>query len=502
MASSLCVSCAQLPIKERSLVVKKMRCPECKTEVGATSYGATFRIQLIQRSRFMLSPTFVTSAAIGAGLFSFVMLLVGMGLWTGEKVVPPNRPADPPAPNLLTCVPEVDVFDRFPQKIQPEAAKQRLNTLIANIKRENGNGANKDAFLLAQMDRRAELRGMPFIMGDACRLSMAKAQAFQTSVQLVRNAQDMDSRSFRGAQKHDEEHVEFWNNLSGKGQGIDSDSNIAALTQMLAPERMSLRAGLVQKLSQSLHPDATRALARAAVFDVDATVREAAIKALKGRPEKESAEVLMHGIRYPLPIVAKRSAQVMLALDRKDLLPQLAAFLNEPVPGDPEEKVVEEKKVCVVREVVRINHHRNCLLCHPPGADNPNNAPAQSQQVLALIPIPGTPFPSSPSEGYGNPQSFGEPTVRADTTYLRQDFSVMMPVENAAPWPEMQRFDFLVRSRVVEGNELAALQQKVQARPADFRSENHAAAVRVLEGLTGQQNVANAADWMRVIRDE
>ena len=90
--------------------------------------------------------------------------------------------------------------------------------------------------------------------------------------------------------------------------------------------------------------------------------------------------------------------------------------------------------------------------------------------------------------------------VRADTTYLRQDFSVMMPVENAAPWPEMQRFDFLVRTRVVEGKELAGLQERVQARPADFLSVNHKAAIEVLKELTGQRDVApNQAAWRKAV---
>ena len=37
--------------------------------------------------------------------------------------------------------------------------------------------------------------------------------------------------------------------------------------------------------------------------------------------------------------------------------------------------------------------------------------------------------------------------VRADVTYLRQDFSVMQSVENPGKWPALQRFDFLVRIR-------------------------------------------------------
>jgi hypothetical protein len=247
---------------------------------------------------------------------------------------------------------------------------------------------------------------------------------------------------------------------------------------------------MVQRLAHSNSTDATKTIAKAAIFDVSSETRLAAIKALKNRKPAEYTEVLMHGMRYPLAVVASRTAQAIIVLDRKDLLPQLAEMLDEPAPGDPQ---VVEGKHCV-REVVRINHHRNCLLCHPPsGTGQPNEVPG-------VIPIPGESFPSSPSEAYGNARSMNEPMVRADTTYLRQDFSVRMPVENASPWPEQQRFDFLVRTRVLEDRELAALQQKVQARPAGFQSENQKAAVRVLRELTGQENVASTkAAWQRVL---
>jgi hypothetical protein len=193
-------------------------------------------------------------------------------------------------------------------------------------------------------------------------------------------------------------------------------------------------------------------------------------------------------------MVAKRSAQAMIMLDRKDLLPQLAVMLDEPAPGDPFETTLHNEKVHAVREVVKINHHRNCLLCHPPSQTG------QENEVPGVIPIPGSSFPTSPKEAYGRARNTGEPMVRADTTYLRQDFSLMIPVENAAPWPELQRFDFLVRTRPVEGKELAALQAKVQSRAADFRSENQKAILRVLTELSGQQNVApTAAAWQRVI---
>lgn len=269
--------------------------------------------------------------------------------------------------------------------------------------------------------------------------------------------------------------------------GIDTDHGVAALTQILGPESKTMRFSLVERLKMSNRPEATLAIARAAVFDASGDVRLAAIKALKDRNNNEDVaitnEILMQGIRYPLPVIAGRARDVMLALERKELLPQLVAFLGEPAPGDPEDRDQPQQE-CVVREVVKINHHRNCLLCHPPSQTG------QTHEVPGVIPIPGTPFPSSPREAYGAAQSSGEPMIRADTTYLRQDFSVLMPVANAAPWPEMQRFDFLVRARVVEGDELAALRERVQARGADWMSANHKAAIDVLQELTGQRDVA------------
>jgi hypothetical protein len=60
-------------------------------------------------------------------------------------------------------------------------------------------------------------------------------------------------------------------------------------------------------------------------------------------------------------------------------------------------------------------------------------------------PIPGSPL--SPQYYANRSRSVDDLFVRAAVTYLRQDFSVVLPVAKAAPWPEEQRFDFLVRTR-------------------------------------------------------
>jgi hypothetical protein len=485
--ATYCLSCASLPAKNRPLAVKTSRCPECKTELGVTSYGATFRIPPTKRQWF-LSPALYGGMMLGAGLFAFIIVLTGLGLWSSEKMIPLTPRVEAP-PTDLKRIPEVAVADGFKPNVRPEDAKLKIRQLIEDMRQKNS-GADKDAFVQFRMKQRPELRGLPFVMGDACRLDMAKAQSFQSSVQAVRDGMELDFRT-----GHQKEQSPFWDNYMAQtqGQGIDTEHGIAALSQILGPQRKSLRTEFMHKLKLSNRPEATRAIARAAIFDAESDVRNAALKALKDRPQSEYTDVLMHGIRYPLAIVAKRSAQALILLDRKDLLPQLAEVLDEPAPGDPETRGDDVVKVAFVREVVRINHHRNCLLCHPPSQTG------STEEVPGVIPIPGSPFPTSPREAYGSAKSTGEPMVRADTTYLRQDFSVMMPVENAAPWPEMQRFDFLVRSRELDAKELKALEAKVQARPAGYLSENHRAALLVLQKLTGQDAAPNTAAWQRVL---
>jgi hypothetical protein len=483
--ATLCVACAQLPTKDRSLAVKTQQCPECKATCGVTSYGAAFRVQAARRS-LCLSPLFLTGATAGGCLFTFVLGLVGLGMWSHDAIVTPRPAVSTKVPHEFARVAEVAVDDPI-AATNPHQAKQRIADLVNRIKEDNK--VKQDNFLIARMQERKELRGMPFVMGGACRTDQGRATLFQAAVEAVRHGMDQDVAR---ATASPDESAPFWSTFQSQPNngGVNTPAGVAALTQILGPERSALRTSMVTRLSNSNEETATRTIAKAAVFDASPEVRLAAIKALKRRPVEQYTDILMHGVRYPLAAVTKQAAQAIIALDRKDLVPQLVNFLGEAAPGDPE---AVEDKICL-REVVRINHHRNCLLCHPPaGTGEPNEVPG-------VIPIPGESFPSSPSQAYGSAQFSGDPMVRADTTYLRQDFSVRMPVENAAPWPEMQRFDFLVRTRVVEGKELAALQQRIAERPAGVRSENHLAAARALQELTGHDNVpATKEAWQRVL---
>src|SRR5262249_36635694 len=150
----------------------------------------------------------------------------------------------------------------------------------------------------------------------------------------------------------------------------------------------------------------------------------------------------------------------IVKLKQMDLAPELVAMLERPDPRAPRVEEKDGKKVTVVHEMVRINHLRNCLLCHSPAKASATPNAGESVELEGLgrsglvangltapVPLPNQPLPTpTPHGGYGH---FTVPDTQLafDVTYLRQDFSVKLPVANAQPWPEMQRFDFLVRTR-------------------------------------------------------
>src|SRR5215470_11810912 len=67
--SRLCVACSSLPIKDRDVAVRVRRCPECRTEVGVTSYGTQFRAAPAERRRVLGRPALVAGFA-GAAVVS------------------------------------------------------------------------------------------------------------------------------------------------------------------------------------------------------------------------------------------------------------------------------------------------------------------------------------------------------------------------------------------------------------------------------------------------
>jgi hypothetical protein len=86
-----------------------------------------------------------------------------------------------------------------------------------------------------------------------------------------------------------------------------------------------------------------------------------------------------------------------------------------------------------------------------------------------------------------------------DVTYLRQDFSVLLPVADAGPWPEMQRFDFLVRERPLTLDEAAVFAVELAPRGRGVLSPYRRAALAALRELTGKDTAPTAAAWRELL---
>lgn len=384
-------------------------------------------------------------------------------------------------------------------KAQEEAMEKTALT-IARINHLNQKGA--DHFLKVLLERRTDLKGLPVVMGDACRQSKERGQTFLQEVTLVRAAM----------QRREAVRGDFWEQYQKtrdelplkEERGVRADQvqdRVAALMQILAPEDSGVRLRLVHYLVGIEHKEATRALARLAIFSFEEDVRRAAREALRKRSAEDWGDLLLIGLRYPWPAVAANAGEAIVHLGRRDLVAQLVAALDEPDPRAPAEREVNGRKTLAVRELVRINHHRNCLLCHAPG-NTPdvelNRIGRSTKVVTGATPSPGQPFPP-PSQGY-DPSASPDVLVRADVTYLRQDFSLLMPVKDAAPWPERQRFDFLVRTRPVTTQDAAAYQQWTKQQGPGYLPPHKRAALSALRALTGRDAPeATAKAWRAVL---
>jgi len=287
-----------LPIKDREVATRIRRCPECKAELGVTSYGTRFRVTAAKRVQ-MLTPRMFLSACISATAVMVGAALLFVGMLSGNNpprekpmaVIQPvvmvnpepvpapfvdeidvapfeaapfeaaQKPQIPPVPPELLAIPEVALEDPVPRHVNPQKAIQDQRDLIGQIRRENA--AKQDGFLLAQMDRREELRGLPFIMGDDCKLGVARARELSRSVREVRTQLDLGFAAGPAVQR---KNGVFWKNTH-------HESRLAALAQILATEDAVLRREFAAHLFDTKNSAAGVLLARSAIFDPSDEVR-------------------------------------------------------------------------------------------------------------------------------------------------------------------------------------------------------------------------------------
>src|SRR5262249_5229231 len=122
------------------------------------------------------------------------------------------------------------------------------------------------------------------------------------------------------------------------------------------------------------------------------------------------------------------------------------------------------------------------LLCHAPSLSR------EQDIVRGAVPIPGRPLPPPVSTQYYDANT--GPFVRAEVTYLQQDFSVPQPVAKPDKWPAYQRYDYLVRERPVYSQDIAK---------AGASTGHTDAVLYALRELTGKDFGAKTVEWRKLV---
>lgn len=412
-----------------------------------------------------------------------------------------DLPSPPPPPRRRNLLSEDSLYEnlqRYAKEVDLETEKGTIAALLKEMKETEGVPAARRAKLrsraapaegprvkappseaavdespvFALLAKRPDLRGLPMRRGAECRVSRETAQKMEELADHIRRL----PRGKESLYPHEDLSV------ADKIAGALGEKTLSTAMQLLQIEAPVERRSLTKVLSDRSGRCSTALLARQALFDPSFDVREAAIKALKKRPANDYRQILLDGLRYPWAPVADHAAEALAELHDEDAVFDLVALLDEPDPCAPT-RCQDEK--WVVREVVRINHFRNCLLCHAPSSSSDDD-------LRGLIPIPGKRLSRvyyESQRGY---------FVRADVTYLRQDFSLMERVGEHGVWPQWQRFDYLVRTREMTRDELTAYAKTAPRADRSYYPQKDAVlfALRELTGLTAGEN---SADWYDVL---
>ena len=413
----------------------------------------------------------------------------------------PAQPVDMKQPAVAPAEPKPLPFKRIRPSPSADQLIRQLMT-VKEVELENLPGvsakrsmiehaqANKHAVLHPTppvLSRRADLVGLPLQMGADCHLGKESAKTLEVLSRKLRTylSEAANAKGGRaGAAIDDRVNVEqLHEKLIEDGNTVwGVPEAVPTLVQLLQAEDKPVRLLLVKLLAKINCPEATLALARRACFDVSAGVREEAVRALQKRPDDEFVDYLLQTLRYPWPAAADFAAEALVNLNQSAALPALVRILDEPDPSLPTTSKVSGAEVKVVREMVRVNHLKNCMLCHAPALET-------TDLVRGLIPDQNKPLPPTFSPAYYGGNSLGG-FVRADVTYLRQDFSVPQEVANHGVWPSHQRYDYMVRTRLLPAAERIFREPKKG--PVYPQRE---AVLFALRELTGEDHGADSDAW-------
>lgn len=395
--------------------------------------------------------------------------------------------------------------------------REQMTSMIASIaKQRKSQGTDPEksdrTFIRSLLAARSDFAGLPFQMGDECQLNSKDAVALETSaVPLKGNRARFErvrlSLEIMEPRVSDPESEETYERLKKNAEitnqmllthvrkqlGPMSDEKVRAVCQVLDASPVMIRDLQLQLLSEVEGPEASKAIARRALFDLDAEIRAKAHSVLRERPENEYRDVLLAGFDYPWAPVAQHAAEAVVAIELSGAAEVLSQKLNDP---DPTQPYRDEHGDWHVRELVRLNHLRNCAVCHAPAfldsgvqfAKGSLQGPTPGK-VLGVMPSPSAALPST---YYSSRRVSPSELVRADVTYLRQDFSVEMNVPGKHPWPREQRFDFLVRNRKLTKSQIAL----VSTNPPPAESKHREAVIFALKKLTNKNLGPVSTDWV------
>ena len=405
-----------------------------------------------------------------------------------ESVLPIRRLADDPSRRLPehelrefldTNVAELDLRSMRSTMEQLEEAIEAES----NVHKKLGSRA-KQGYTRAQMNEfhpllelaKAEtgLQGLPLRQMGQCNIDKSVAPVMNQMSTVLRSAQ----AGFARTDSKGSGQYQFASFLAGRNE-LRSKDAIPGIIQMLQAEGRVVRLEMINMLNEIQGKEASQALAQRALFDIWGGAREAAISALAERSPHEYRRKLFEGFRYPWPPIADHAADALVALNDQKVVADLVDLLDEPDPAAPYQD--EDGQWCL-DELVRVNHMRNCALCHAPSFTN-------TDPIRGLIPVPGQRLPVVYY------QSQRGDFVRADITYIKQDFSAMHEVERAAPWPKLQRFDYFIRSRQIDDSEVAKLKSQEQSRNSSYPQRE--SVLYALRRLTGVDVGETAASWHR-----
>ena len=389
---------------------------------------------------------------------------------------------------LFDSVAEVDLFRNLNESSQMIKAVSDLNRIARRTNNLHGDPTRDEIYepIKDLLPSRPDLANLPMKMGDDCILDTDKSKSLAAVSNFMGTTLSTFNR-FGSLPMFDNQDNSFRDAMVTRTidqccRQYGKRQSVPGLVQMLQADHPRVRYDLVRALSDAGGKEAAVALANRAKYDMNPEIRIAAAEALRDFPLEQYQSTLLEGFNYPWAPVAQHTAEAVVHLGDEKIVDELVEQIDQPDPTVP---FKNKKGRLALREVIAINHMRNCLLCHAPSrrTDDP---------VRGNVPSPGEPLPQKYYQ-----RSSGA-FVRADVTYIQQDFSVIQPVENPGPWPKMQRYDYVVQTR-----ELTPVEKQKWARVDRNRKNAHRdSVVFALKELTGKKPAKDTSKHWRQAVDE